>query len=57
MTTKPSKHYLMAEYDYHMIYKDEDRIAYLESLYILLDKHNLLLDNYPEELFDVGDDE
>ena len=52
MTMKMDKYYLMAEYDYHMMYKRSDMITYLQSLYILLDKHNLLSDNYPEELFE-----
>ena len=57
MTMKMDKYYLMAEYDYHMMYKRSDMITYLQSLYILLDKHNLLSHNYPEELFDIGDTE
>lgn len=57
MTMKMDKYYLMAEYDYHMMYKRSDMITYLQSLYILLDRHNLLSDNYPKELFEVEEDE
>lgn len=57
MTMKMDKYYLMAEYDYHMMYKRSDMITYLQSLYILLDKHNLLSHNYPNELFEVEEDE
>jgi hypothetical protein len=50
------KAYLAAEFDYHMISKDEDRIIYLASLYKRLEKLGEMdYKIYPEGLFDVED--
>ena len=48
--------YLAAEYDYHMIWDDEDRIIYIASLYKRLEKLGEMdYNTYPKELFDEGD--
>jgi hypothetical protein len=51
------KAYLAAEYDYHMIPKDEDRINYIASLYIKLYNAGLMdYKIYPSELFGEDDE-
>ena len=51
------KAYLAAEYDYHMIPKDEDRINYIASLYIKLYNAGLMdYKIYPKELFGEDDE-
>jgi len=50
------KAYLAAEFDYHMISNDDDRIIYLASLYKRLEKLGEMdYKIYPEGLFDEGD--
>lgn len=51
------KHYLAAEYDYHIVTKDEDRVKYLASLYTLLYNAGLKdYKGYPKELFGEDDE-
>lgn len=51
------KHYLAAEADYYMISKEEDRINYIASLYILLYNAGLKdYKDYPKELFGEDDE-
>lgn len=51
------KHYLAAEFDYHTITKEEDRINYLASLYVILYNAGLKdYKGYPKELFGEDDE-
>ena len=47
------KAYLAAEYDFNVIFNDEDRIIYIASLYKRLEKLGEMdYTIYPKELFD-----
>ena len=51
------KHYLAAEADYYMISKEEDRINYIASLYVILYNAGLKdYKDYPKELFGEDDE-
>jgi len=52
------KYMLAAEFDYHMLYKEADMIKYLAFLLRELDKRGAdMLQDYPDQLFEVGDAE
>ena len=56
--TTIDKYYLAAEFDYHMLYKEADMIQYLRHLLRELDKRGAnVLEDYPQELFEIGDAE